>query len=357
MKDVFAKRFRTARLKSGLSLQALAEITDDTISKQAISKYEHGKAMPDSKKLINLAKALNVKLEYFFRPVKMEVELSEPAYRKRSAMSKKKLAMIKENVRDMIERYLEVENIIGDIKSVKLPDDKIRRVTSFEDVEHLAENIRELWNLGQDPIESIVNVLEDNLFKVALLDSDDNFDGLSCWGNGVIPIIISRNNCSGDRQRSNLAHELGHLLMEVSEGFDEEKAAYRFSASFLVPKDVAIRELGNKRKNLNWEELLILKQKYGMSVQQWVYRAKDLKIINDSHFRSWCIRFNKLGRKKELGNPIEREIPLRMRKLVFQGIAEKIISPPKAAELLDCNLNEIRKSMLGKHHIINICYF
>ena len=154
-------------------------------------------------------------------------------------------------------------------------------------------------------------------------------------------------NCSGDRQRSNLAHELGHLLMNVVDGFDEEKAAYRFSASFLVPQDIAICELGKKRKNLNWEELLILKQKYGMSVQQWVYRAKDLGIISDSHLKSWFIEFNRLGSKREFGKPIANETPTRMRKIVFQGLAEEIISSPKAAELLNCSINEIKKSMLG----------
>lgn len=347
MREIFAKRFRSARLKAGLSLQALAERTGEAITRQAISKYEHGKSMPDSKNLIKLAKALDVKLEYFFRPVKPEVKLSEPAYRKRSAMPKKKLAMIQETVRDLIERYLEAENILGESSSVKLPDKVSCMVTSFEEVEKLAIKIREIWNLGQGPIESIVDVLEDNHIKVALIDSDENFDGLSCWGNGEIPIIISRSNCTGDRQRSNLAHELGHILMNVSEGFDEEKAAYRFSASFLVPKEVAIFELGIKRKNLNWEELLILKQKYGMSVQQWVYRARDLGIISESHFRFWCIRFSKIGRKREFGAPIAKETPMRLRKLVFQGLSEKIISPSKASELLACSLNEIRQSMLG----------
>lgn len=347
MKEIFAKRFKSARLKAGLSLQGVADRTEGIISKQAISKYEHGKAMPDSKNMINLAKVLNVKLEYFFRPVKTEIVLSEPAYRKRSAMSKKRLSMIHESVRDLVERYLEAENILGDYKSVVLPADSVRRVSSFEDVERLSEKVRELWNLGIDPIESIVDVLEDNRYKVALIDSDDNFDGLSCWGNGKIPIIISRKNCSGDRQRSNLAHELGHLLMKVSDGFDEEKAAFRFSASFLVPRDVAVRELGIHRKALNWEELIILKQKYGMSVQQWVYRAKDLGIISESHFKSWYIRFSKLGRKREFGTPISEEVPMRMRKLVFQGLAENLISSAKAAELLDCSLSEIKNSLLG----------
>ncbi len=347
MSDIFAKRFKSARLKSGMSLQVLADKIGESISKQAISKYEKGKAMPDSKKMIQLAKALNVKLDYFFRPARIEIVLSKPAYRKRSTMSKKKLNMINETVRDLVERYIEAENLFDTYEKVKLPAPKLRNISSFEDVELLAEEVRKLWNLGNDPIESMVDVLEDNNFKVALIESDEKFDGLSCWGNNEIPIIISQKNCSGDRQRSNLAHELGHLLMIVDENFNEEYAAKRFSGCFLVPRKVAYAELGKNRKNLNWVELLILKQKYGMSVQQWVYRAKDLQIISESHFRSWFIEFNRLGNKREFGKPIANETPTRMRKIVFQGLAERIISPPKAAELLDCSINEIIKSMSG----------
>ena len=347
MSDIFARRFKSARLKSGLSLQALADKIGESITKQAISKYEQDKAMPDSKKMIELAKALNVKLDYFFRPARVEIELSEPAYRKRSTMSKKRLYVINETVRDLIERYVETENLFNSSEPVKLPAQDVRNIFSFEDVEQLAENIRKLWNLGNDPIESMVDVLEDNNFKVALIEGDEKFDGLSCWGNKKIPIIISKKNCSGDRQRSNLAHELGHLLMNVSDGFDEEKAAYRFSASFLVPRGVAYNELGEHRKKLNLPELHILKHKYGMSMQQWVYRAKDLGIISASHAKDWFIWFRQHGAKIEPGKPVEEENPTRMRKIVFQGLAENIISPPKAAELLNCSINEIKKSMSG----------
>jgi len=347
MSDIFAQRFKSARLKAGLSLQALTDKINEPITKQAISKYEQGKAIPDSKKMIDLAKALDVKLEYFFRPARININLSEPAYRKRSSMSNKRINTINETVRDLIERYMEAENLLDTSESVILPDDDIRHISSFDDVEHLAEKSRELWNLGNDPIESLVGVLEDNNFKVALIEGDEKFDGLSCWANDTIPIIISKKNCWGDRQRSNLAHELGHLIMDVEDGFDEEKAALRFSASFLVPRDVAYKELGEHRKNLNWEELHILKHKYGMSMQQWIYRAKDLGIISESHARSWFIEFRKYGSKIEPGDPITEESPTRMRKIVFQGLAENLISPPKAAELLACTVQDIRNSMLG----------
>jgi len=347
MSDIFAQRFKSARLKAGLSLQALADKINEPITKQAISKYEQGKAVPDSKKMIDLAKALDVKLEYFFRPARINIELSEPAYRKRSSMSDKRLSAINETVRDLVERYMEAENLLDTDESVILPEDEIRHISSFDDVENLAEKSRELWNLGNNPIESLVDMLEDNNFKVAIIESDKKFDGLSCWANDTIPIIISKKNCFGDRQRSNLAHELGHLLMKVDDDFDEEKAAMRFSASFLVPRDVVYKELGKHRNNLNWEELHILKHKYGMSMQQWIYRAKDLGIITESHARSWFIEFRRINHKEEPGDQLPVEVPTRMRKIVFQGLAENIITPPKAAELLDCNIQDIRNSLIG----------
>ena len=347
MSDIFAQRFKSARLKAGLSLQALADKINVPITKQAISKYEQGKAIPDSKKMIDLAKALNVKLEYFFRPARINIKLSDPAYRKRSSMSDKRLNAINETVRDLVERYMEAESLSDNSSSVLLPEDETRHISSFDDVEYLAEKSRELWNLGNDPIESLVDVLEDNNFKVALIEGDEKFDGLSCWANDTIPIIVSKKKCLGDRQRSNLAHELGHLLMNVEEGFDEEKAAKRFSASFLVPKDIVYKELGKHRNNLNWEELHILKHKYGMSMQQWIYRAKDLGIISESHARSWFIKFRQINPRKEPGDQILEEKPTRMRKIVFQELAENIITPPKAAELLACNVQDIRNSLIG----------
>jgi Zn-dependent peptidase ImmA (M78 family) len=347
MSDIFAQRFKSARLKAGLSLQALADKINEPITKQAISKYEQGKAIPDSKKMIDLAKALDVKLEYFFRPARIIIKLSDPAYRKRSSMSDKRLNAINETVRDLIERYMEAENLLDTDGSVILPENETRHISSFDDVESLAEKSRELWNLGNDPIESLVDVLEDNNFKVALVEGDEKFDGLSCWVNDTFPVIISKKNCFGDRQRSNLAHELGHLLMNVEDDFDEEKAAMRFSAGFLVPRDVVYKELGKHRNKLNWEELHILKHKYGMSMQQWIYRAKDLGIITESHAKSWFIRFRQINPKQEPGDQILEEKPTRMRKIVFQELAENIITPQKAAELLACNIQEIRNSILG----------
>lgn len=66
MKEIVAKRIKSARGLAGLSLRELSEKLDGLVSYNAISKYEKAEMMPDSKVLLQLAKVLNVKLDYFF---------------------------------------------------------------------------------------------------------------------------------------------------------------------------------------------------------------------------------------------------------------------------------------------------
>ena len=65
----------------------------------------------------------------------------------------------------------------------------------------------------------------------------------------------------------------------------EENLAHRFAASFLVTATTARRELGVKRRHLDFRELAMLKQKHGLSMQAWILRAADLAIIERSHAR------------------------------------------------------------------------
>lgn len=53
-------------------MKALAE--EVGISANAIKKYEHDSNMPTSSNLLKLAKALNVRTEYFFRPIRAELK-------------------------------------------------------------------------------------------------------------------------------------------------------------------------------------------------------------------------------------------------------------------------------------------
>ena len=83
---------------------------------------------------------------------------------------------------------------------------------------------------------------------------------------------------------------------------------------------------------------------YGLSMQGWMHRARDLGILSDGHYRSLVKMFSVRGwRKKEPGEDYPREEPKLFEQLVFRTLAEDLISESKAAELMNQPLMAFRK--------------
>ena len=114
----------------------------------------------------------------------------------------------------------------------------------------------------------------------------------------------------------------------------DEDIAHRFAAAFLVPDEVAYQELGQSRSRIEFDELLLLKHKYGMSMQAWLRRAKDLGIISFSWYKNTLVTFRKRGwHRNEPGKQVASEKPIRFRQFVLRAMAEGIISRERAEEL------------------------
>jgi transcriptional regulator with XRE-family HTH domain len=244
-------RIKRARKGANVSQRGLAERVG--LSAMMISKYENDQSVPDSEMLLRFSKVLETKLDYFFRPDSFSVELH--AYRKHARLGKKKLEAIKIRIQDWLERYLEVEDFFPQEKiQIELPS---FFVETLEDIEAVAKNLREEWYLGSDPIENLIQLLEDKGLKVGLVPGFDDFDACTfTFDNNWV--IASKSEISGDRQRFNIAHVLGHLVLKCQQDLDIEKAANRFAGAFLVPKEIAIYELGLYRRDLDVNELYLL---------------------------------------------------------------------------------------------------
>ena len=327
------ERIKLGRKSSGLSLRALAE--EVGVSAQAISKYERDQDVPSSGVLLRLARALGVRVEFFFR--QRPVAISSPVYRKRTALPRKQEEAVKARVQDWLERYLEAESFISlePIPQFDLPENMKRQVTSLAEVEEVALELRRAWGLGLAPIENMFELLEDHGIKVGLVDAHDKFDGCIMWANETIPVIVVKRDLPGDRQRFNLAHELGHLVLDPASSVDIEKAAYRFAGAFLVPAQQVYFELGQRRQSLDLLELHSLKHKYGLSMQGWIYRAQDLRILSTNAATRLFQRFRQHGvHRQEPGDQLPPEEPKRMTRLILRALAEDLISESRAAELL-----------------------
>jgi Zn-dependent peptidase ImmA (M78 family)/DNA-binding XRE family transcriptional regulator len=339
-------RIRQARHLRGLNQRELAE--EISVSKTTVSNYERENSLPDSAKLMEIAEALDIDLSYFLRNPR--VEEIEPAYRKFSSMLVKEENAIVERIRDWLERYLEVESILNvDALDFEWPEGVPYRVSSMEEVEQAALRLRDAWEIGRDPIENLTERLEDKALRVGCIEAPEDFDACAFEAqvNGGIPVIVYNEKYPGDRQRFSIAHELGHLVLHVEEEVKEEKVCDRFSAAFLVPRDVFIRDVGERRNRVSKRELHLLKQKHGVSMQFLVRRMKDLGVINPNYYRRICKWFNKTShRTEEPGDPVPRERPQRFERMVQHALVEELITDRRAAELLGRDAEDLPEPVL-----------
>lgn len=331
-----AQRLRQFRLARGMSLDDLEAAIGGVVTKQALSKYERGVMRPSPMVLNQIAAVLGVKSASLWSDPSCEIEFV--AYRKGSGLRKREQEQVQSIVTETLEERVRFQRNIPPENGPRLPVRSFE-IRTLEDTEHFAGALREQWSLGMDPIANLVNVLEDRLVHVLEIGASGTFDGISAVardddGTVLAAAVVSRRGVPGERQRLNLAHELGHLVLKVPEGLDEEKVAFRFGAAFLAPSFQLFREVGRKRHLVRVEELLFLKRRYGMSLQAILYRLRDLEIITESHYKQWCMDVSRLGwrRQEPLEMPPER--PEHFHQAVLRALSENVIGEEEAARLL-----------------------
>lgn len=329
-------RLKQVRLALGLSLEELAAELGGAVSRQALWKYEHGKAQPSAAVLAKLAAALRTPAAALWREPAYTVGFI--AYRKGSGLLKRDQERVEAAVALAVEERLRLRERAGLEDGQEVPH-RSYRVASLDDAGKAAEDLRARWVLGIDPIASVTGVLEDHGVHVIEIEAAEKFDGISAVaydqdGSVAGAAVVTRQGIPGERQRLDLTHELGHLVLDVSADVDEEKAAFRFGGAFLAPAEAVRREVGSRRGYVQLAELRLLKRRFGMSLQALLRRLHDLGIITDSHYRQWCIEINRLGYRKEEPDRMPPEQSVWLRRTVLRATAEGQLGREEAERVL-----------------------
>lgn len=333
---MLAERLRQARLVVGLTQRqviAKLEATGVSLTAAGLSKYERGGSTPPPSLLLQLAKVLGTRPAYFLADPPSSI--SWHAFRKHAALGKRQQERVQAWAADRAHSQVWLESLLQTKPARVMP--RRERVSDFDAAEEAAQKLRDSWGLGTAAIVNLTAALENRATVVLEYDSDNKgFDGLSGTIDDTHPVIVVQSNQPADRRRFNLAHEIGHLLMDCRDvdGATEERLAHRFGAALLVPKAIAKSELGESRRHARLEEFLPLKRKYGVSIQAWIRRAFDLEIISDANYRALCIEVSKRGwRTAEPDTYSGQEKPARMLQLTMRALAEGIITQEKAAQI------------------------
>lgn len=325
-------RIRQARLASGMTLDDLAEKLGHDVTKQALSKYERGASQPPASRLNDLSRALGVRVSFLLSDPTAEVRWR--GFRKHASLPKSEMARLSATAEKRLEDELRLRELFQLGTTHDVPIDS--GAADFEGAEEAAEQLRERWHLSDAPINGLIETVEAHGAVVVAWEDDDRFDGISGETDAGTPVIVVNLKRSSDRIRFDVAHELGHLVVRA--GSDEpqnELLAHRFAAAFLVPRASAVRELGKRRRSLSIQELGLLKQRWGLSMQGWVHRAFDLGVIDSATNRALNIEFR--VRRWKVTEPVDYEgleAPALLRRLLWRAIAERAITHQEAIAVI-----------------------
>ncbi len=319
------------------------------VTAQAIGKYERGEASPRSHVLEALTRALGVTVDHLFEEDSLRISSVE--FRRKGRLGKRQLARIQARAVDALERYLAVEDVLGvSSPGSEVPLGGVAQPSAPSEAESVAERVRRSWRLGDDPIRSMIGLVEDKGIRVISLDlGSGRLDGFKAVarradGKAMPVIVVNERKEDGERRRFTVAHELHHLLTGAREGGESEQAAHRFAGALLMPEAALRDRLGVGRTSVAWDELLVLKRLFGVSLQALTFRCRELGIFNVALARQLQREFARRGWSRppydepEVSKP---EVPSRFRGLCLRALSEGHVTAPKAAQLLDTSVEEL----------------
>lgn len=338
------ERLKAARIYRG---KTSAELADDIgVTKQSVSLYENGKAKPSLENLFKLISALGFPREYFYEEDKKEIKTGATFFRALLTTNKKD-RLSQEQKTKVLSQIYHVLNQYVDFPKLNIPLLPLQA----SDIEQIAQEVRGYWDLGMEPINNMVHLLEKNGFIVSAFQTDGNTidafsQGQETNNNDFIFVVLGSNKNSAARRQFDAAHELGHIILHdwfldlellTREEFRQmENEANQFAAAFLLPKDAFIRDLIYPNK---LEFYIELKKKWKVSISAMIVRAYQLKVINYNQYQYLMRQISKNGwrTKEPLDNILQVAKPTVLRKAIELLLSNGVLSGDMLMQQLSNN--------------------
>lgn len=304
-------------------------------SPTAVAAWESGAKNPTPATVSELALGLSVDPGFFaVRPDDVTATSTTPHFR--SLRSTSQLArdqafaygQLAADITASLERHVELPDL--DLPSVPVS-------TSHRDLdgpEEAARIVRERWEMGSGPAGHLVRLVENHgilvVFSPAQAASVDAYSFTSALRPVIVLNPIKRDYY---RQRFDVAHELGHLVMHGDAepgGRTVEDQAHRFASELLMPAAEIWDLLPSTMGAHAWRTLAKLKEQWGVSLQALLFRARQLGRLSDVSYRNAMASISVRGWRREepgLVSAIEQPslLPRALELLLSEGIDEGLL--------------------------------
>ncbi|MCL1831026.1 MAG: XRE family transcriptional regulator [Oscillospiraceae bacterium] len=256
MSEFNRERLTEIRTIRNITMEQLANSLGKT--KQMISKYEVGKSLPSDDTVQEIADALSISKDYFYKESTLLSDGSSTLFlRAPFTIPKKSREKCRILSRWGYEIVREHNDAINPFNSINIDNDL--------SIPEKAMELRKQWNLGIKPISNMVQLLESKGFNIFTIDLQQvKTDAYSQIINGFPIIVLNKQIGTAVRQRFSLAHELGHMILhrELDDWeFDLrnkeiENEAHQFAEYFLLPTEGFV----NTFVSPDFEHLIMLKK-------------------------------------------------------------------------------------------------
>ncbi|OJU19013.1 MAG: DNA-binding protein [Afipia sp. 62-7] len=292
------------------SMSALARQLSRNSS--TVMRWEDGSSTPDADAMTFLANSLQVRREFFMRPIFAAKRASfcrslsttlvrDINYQESQLRWLQEISSILQHYVDLPE--IDVPDVLGKLTYKQLRD---------EDIEKIAIDLRHHWEVGEGPCTDMVSLLERIGIVVATIEmGTSKLDGICTWSavEDRPHIILATDKMSFPRRQMDAAHELAHAILHKNVSSEElkkdlkqiEAQAFRLASAFLLPSNTYPLEV--RRPSL--AEFLSLKAKWRVSVKAQIKRLTDLRVIPESHATDLYKLYSAKGWNR--GEPLDDE--------------------------------------------------
>ena len=354
-KRVIPYRIKQARVSRGLSMVELSELV--SVSKQAISQYEMGKNEPGKAILNSIALVLKYPVSFFYKPVSVNENASSAVFfRSKKTVRVKALNAAREKIEifreihDYLEEYVDFPKL--NLPKIAYEDDGIDPIDN-DQIEQYAQTLRFYWELGNKPIDNLINIVQKNGIMVSKMQLRmSKLDAFSVWFDNKPFIFLSSDKDTNARIRFDLAHELGHLLMHADYYSEEdmkdsaicdklENEADRFAGAFLLPKDSFSKDVFST----SIDHFVQLKAKWKASIGSMIYRCDTLGLLSSNKIK--YLKDQMTTRVYWRREPLDKEMPVEKpfahKQAIMLLLNNNIVTPGQLVEETGCSAEELEQ--------------
>lgn len=352
--QLIGARLKALRDKRDLNQDAVAAIFGFK-DRQTVSSIENGERRLSAEELVRLVEALDVPLDYFTDPYRLDGE-AKFSWRRDTGTPVDTLEAYERSSSRWIAAFRVIAPQVGGRAPLFRQGLRLTKTSSFEEAMEAGERFAETYELGDVPADRLANVMEERLGILTLMvDARDGISGAACRLPDIDAVLINRHEVAG-RRHFDLAHELFHILtwdempperFEDSQAMGKrsrvEQLADNFASAVLMP----CRLLAD----VNWQ-VLIGDNLTGMinaradalkvTAQALKWRLVALELLKRPQvqdIRDAALRNN--GREAPAADQVPPLFSHKFMVVLGQALDQGLVSLRRAAGLLDLDIDAL----------------